>query len=108
MKMEFIFDKDKLEKEGYKEESCLNVIRKYFKKYDTDNSIIETHPGFFEGTDEQDDFNAFGVMSSLPYTSWFLKVIKEWYLYADEGFGEEKEDCLKSYYRVEKRNAKKY
>lgn len=31
MKMEFIFDKDKLEKEGYKEESCLNVIRKYFK-----------------------------------------------------------------------------
>lgn len=78
--------------------------QKIFQKYDTDNSIIEKYTGFFEGSDEQDDFNAFGVMSSLPYTSWFLKVIKEWYLYADEGFGEEKEDCLKSHYRVEKRN----
>lgn len=104
MKMEFIFDKDKLIKEGYTEEQCLNVIRKHFKKYDTDNSITETHTGFFEGSDEQDDFNAFSTSARFPYTRWFLKVIKEWYLYVDEGFGEEKEDCLKSHYRVEKRN----
>lgn len=105
MRIEFIFDEDKLEKEGYTENQCLDVVRKLFKKYDKDNSIIETHPGFFEGSDEQDDFNAFGATSSLPYSSWFLKVIREWYLYTDEGFGEVKEDCLESYHKVEKRNA---
>ena len=28
MKMEFIFDKDKLKQAGYEEEQCLNAIRK--------------------------------------------------------------------------------
>ncbi len=103
-KMEFIFDEDKLKIEGYTETECLDVVRALFKKYDKDNSIIETHPGFFEGTDKQDDFNAFGASARLIDTSWFLKVIREWYWYSDEGQGEEKEDCLKSYYKVEKRN----
>lgn len=107
MKMEFIFNEEKLKENRYTEKQCLDVIRKYIKKYDIDNSIKETRKGFFEGSDEQDDFNAFGVMASLPYTSWFLKVIKEWYLYADEGFGEEKEDCLKSYHKIAKRNCRK-
>ena len=30
MKMEFIFDKEKLKKAGYQEEQCLNAIRKHF------------------------------------------------------------------------------
>ena len=33
MKMEFIFDKEKLKKAGYEEEQCLNAIRKHFNSY---------------------------------------------------------------------------
>lgn len=104
MKMEFIFDKDKLKKEGYDEEKCLNAIRKHFQGYNS-KTIKETKKGFFEGS--EDDWNAFGSTARLPYTSWFLKVIKEWYWYVDEGdgLGEQKEDCLQSYYEVKAVNA---
>lgn len=104
MKMEFIFDKDKLKKEGYTEEQCLNAIRKHFNSYKSE-TVKETKPGFFDGTDE--DWDAFASASRFPYTSWFLKVIKEWYWYIDEedGLGEQKEDCLESYYRINAVNA---
>lgn len=106
MKMEFIFDKEKLKKAGYTEKQCLNAIRKHFNSYKS-KTIKETKKGFFEGTD--DDWNAFVSATGFPYTKWFLKVIKEWYLYIDEedGLGEQKEDCLKSYYEVMNRNKKK-
>lgn len=104
MKMEFVFDMQKLKENGYTEKQCLDVIRRHFKKYDTDNSIKEVHTGFFVGSDEQDDFDAFSTTVSLPESNWFLKVISEWYWYIDEGFGEEKDDCLKTYYEVAKRN----
>jgi hypothetical protein len=99
MKMEFIFDKEKLIENGYKEEQCLNIIRKHFNSYKS-NTIKEVKKGFFEGEDK--DWNAFASASRFPYTSWFLKVIKEWYWYIDEedGLGEQKEDCLKSYYKI--------
>lgn len=104
MKMEFIFDNNKLQKEGYDEEKCLDAIRKHFKGYNS-KTIKETKKGFFEGT--KDDWNAFGSTARLPYTSWFLKVIKEWYWYVDEGDGQglQKEDCLQSYYEVKEINA---
>ena len=49
-----------------------------------------------------DDWNAFASAVILPHTKWFLKVIKEWYWYVDEedGNGEQKEDCLESYYKM--------
>ncbi len=99
MKMEFIFDKDKLKKSGYEEEQCLNAIRKHFKEYNS-KTIKEIEKGIFEGAD--DDWEAFASASRLPYTKWFLSVIKEWYWYVDEGdgLGEQKEDCLESYYEV--------
>ena len=99
MKMVFIFDKERLESSGYKEEQCLNAIRKHFDSYNS-NTIKEIEKGVFEGS--EDDWNAFGATARFPYTSWFLKVIKEWYWYVDEGdgLGERKEDFLKSYYEV--------
>ena len=104
MKLEFIFDENKLKKSGYTEEQCLNVIRKHFNSYKS-NTIVETEKGVFEGQEE--DWNAFGETAKFPYTSWFLKVIKEWYWYVDEGdgLGLQKEDCLQSYYEVKAVNA---
>jgi len=99
MKMEFIFDRNKLEQEGYEEEQCLNAIRKHFEGYKS-KTIKETQKGVFEGI--EDDWDAFASASRFPYTSWFLKVIKEWYWYVDEGDGqgEQKGDCLETYYEV--------
>lgn len=104
MKMEFIFDKNKLEKAGYKEEQCLNAIRKHFEEWDS-KTIKETQQGVFEGTD--DDWEAFASATVFPYTKWFLNVIKEWYWYVDEGdgLGEQKEDCLESYYKIQAVNS---
>ena len=42
MKMEFIFDKQKLKKEGYKEEQCLEAIRRHFQEYNS-KTINYTH-----------------------------------------------------------------
>jgi len=104
MKMEFIFDKNKLNKEGYKEEQCLNAIRKHFSQYNS-TTIKEIKKGVFEG--EEEDWNAFASTSRFPYTKWFLKVIKEWYWYIDEGdgIGEKKGDCLKTFYEVQSVNS---
>ena len=33
MKMEFIFEKNKLKENGYNEEQCFNAIRKHFNSY---------------------------------------------------------------------------
>lgn len=101
MKMEFVFDKDKLLKYNYTEKRCLDVIRKHFKSFNS-KTIKEIENGIFEGSEE--DWNAFSSTARLPYTSWFLNVIKEWYWYVDEGdgVGIRKEDCLEAYYDVVK------
>lgn len=97
MKMIFVFDKNKLKKERYTENQCLDVIRKYFNKYNSP-TIKEIKKGVFIGS--EDDWSAFGCTAKFPYTNWFLKVIKEWYWFVDEGDGqgEQKEDFLKAYY----------
>ena len=104
MKMEFIFDNKKLKEQSLTEEICLNRIREYFKSHDTDNSIVETHKGFFEGNDDQDDWNAFSYAATFSFSEWFRNTIKEHYWYVDEedGNGEQKEDCIESYNRIMK------
>lgn len=104
MKMEFVFDKNKLLKHNYTEERCLDVIRKYFKSFNS-KTIKEVEKGVFEGAEK--NWSAFGSTAKLPYTSWFLNVIKEWYWYVDEGdeLGIRKEDCLEAYYNVAKVNS---
>ena len=94
MKMEFIMDDEKCKKEGFEKGDCYAVIRKHFDKWNKNGTIKEIQEGVFVG--EEDDINAFGSTFSLTDTNWFLKVIKEWYWYNED----EKEDCLKSYYRT--------
>lgn len=38
---------------------------------------------------------------NLPYTKWFMKVIKEWTWYIEN----DEEDCIKSFQNVVKRNS---
>ena len=104
MKMIFKFDKDKLKKEGYNEEKCFAAIRRHFNSFKS-STIKEVKNGVFEGS--EDDWNAFGTTARFPYTTWFLKVIKEWYWFVDEGdgLGEQKEDCLEAYYKIKAVNA---
>lgn len=104
MKMEFIFNKDKIEKSSYTEDDFLNFIRAHFNKYNSKKTIREIEKGFFIGSD--DDWTAFATTSKFPYYKDFLEVIQEWYWYIDEGdgLGEQKEDCLKSYYEVQEAN----
>lgn len=99
MKIEFIFDKEKLKKENLTEEECLSRVRKYFNDNKSD-TIKEIKPGFFIG--EEKDWSIFGWSVEFFATDWFLKVIKEWYLYVDEGdgLGEQKEDFLEAYYSI--------
>lgn len=98
MKMEFIFDDDKLKQNGYTKDQCLNVIRKMYRH--KSKTIKEIQEGVFEGYTDAD----WGILLSaihLTDTSWFLKVIKEWYFYVNEydGKGIQKEDCLAAYYK---------
>lgn len=98
MKMEFIFDEEKLKQEGYTVDACLNVIRKHFAKFNSP-TIRETRQGVFEGVDN--DWEIFSSTVCLTDSLWFLKVIKEWYWYVDEldGKGIQKENMLSAYYK---------
>lgn len=98
MKMEFIIDDEKCKKEGFKKEDCFNAIRKFFARYNRNGTIEEIQEGIFIG--EEKDRVAFGTTACLTNTNWFLKVIKEWNWYVDGG----KIDCIKTHYRVARRN----
>lgn len=97
--MEFIMDEEKCKKEGFDKADCFAVIRKHFNKWNRRGTIKEIDDGVFIG--DEKDINAFGSAFSLTDTNWFLKVIKAWYWYIDG----DKEDCLKSYYRMVTKNA---
>ena len=62
-------------------------------------TIKEIQEGVFIGNDT--DWETFSTSICLTDSSWFLKVIKEWYWYVDEhdGNGIQKEDMLSAYYK---------
>ena len=97
LRMEFIFDSEKLKENKMTEEQCLNIIRKYVSKY----KITEISKGVFDSKDIENTDSFVHMVMNLPYTDWFLKVIKEWNWYIDG----DKEDCLNAYYRTVVKNA---
>ncbi len=97
LRMKFVFDEEKLKANGVEKEDCLNIIRKFFSQH----NINEISEGVFDSPD-LDNINPFLNMGmNLPYTNWFLKVIKEWYFYIENDV----EDALKTYYDVAARNS---
>ncbi len=97
LRMKFVFDEEKLKANGTNEEQCLDIIRRYTQKH----GLTEIEKGVFDSVDLDNTDPFFYLGMNLPYTSWFMKVIKEWYWYVDNDV----EDCIKAYYDVVKRNS---
>ncbi len=97
LRMKFVFDENKLKANGMTEEDCLNIIRKYAFKH----NLTEIEKGVFDSSDLDNTEPFFYLGMNLPYTKWFMKVIKEWTWYVEN----DEEDCIAAYYDVVKHNA---
>lgn len=97
MMMEFVFSEEKAKENKYDVNKCYEIVDKYFKKYGI-NKIAE---GVYKATDSQNAFNAFSnAVCVFPDTSWFLKVIDDWYWRAEGDDIDDREDCLEAHYKV--------
>lgn len=98
--MEVYLSKEKAAQFNYNIEKCYKVIDDYFEK----RNVKKISQGVYVGTEENDWSTFMIAAANLPDTTWFLNIVNEWYL-RQEGLGEsDREDCLKTYYRVERRN----
>lgn len=103
MMMEFIFSEQKAIENNYDINKCYEIVDKFFAKY----GIQPIAEGVYKAPDSQNTFNAFGgAVGKFPKTTWFLKVIDEWYWREEGDEIEDREDCLQSYYEVEAINRK--
>lgn len=95
MIMEFYLNKKKAEALGYTVEACYEVIDRIFAEY----GIKPEGQGFYN-LDTQAMFDACAAaLIRLPKSSWFLKVVDEWYWRVESDDISEREDCLAGYYR---------
>lgn len=97
LRMKFVFDENKLKANGISKDECLNIIREFFSKH----NIKEIAEGVFDSPDLSNIKPFLNMGMNLPYTNWFMKVIKEWYFYIENDV----EDVLKTYYDVVIKNA---
>lgn len=97
LRMKFVFDENKLKANEMTEEECLNIIRKYAFRH----NLTEIEKGVFDSYDLNNTDPFFYLGMNLPYTKWFMKVIKEWTWYIEN----DEEDCIKSFQNVVKRNS---
>lgn len=99
MIMEFVLNNKKAEALGYTVEACYAVIDRIFAEY----GVKPEHQGFYKGLNKQHMYDACTVVSNrLLASSWFLKVVEEWYWRVKSDDITSREDCLASYYRVKK------
>ena len=102
MLMEIYLSEEKAKQHHIDLESCYQKIDKYF----TDRGVKVKSPGVYQGVKK--DFGTFVIAQwQLPDTNWFLKIVDEWYIsfFGDTPDSPEyREDALKIYYKVEKRN----
>lgn len=97
LRMKFVFDENKLKTNGMTEDECLDIIRKYAFRH----NLTEIEKGVFDSSDLDNTVPFFYLGMNLPYTKWFMKVIKEWTWYIEN----DEEDCIKSFQNVVKRNS---
>lgn len=100
--MEIYLSEEKAKKNNIDLNECYQKIDKYFKSW----GVEIVSKGIYKGV--RKDFDTFAIaQGSLPDTKWFLKVVDQWYIsYFGDGpeSPEYREDALRCYYEVEKRN----
>ena len=94
------FDDKKARDLGYTAEACYDAIDRLLARY----GIQPTSQGVYEAPDNQNTFNAFGAITWLTRSDWFLKVVHLWVEYGDY---EMPIDCLAIHYKYEAINAPK-
>lgn len=104
MLMEIYLSEEKAKKNNIDLNECYQKIDNYFKS----RGVEIVSKGIYRGV--RKDFDTFAIaQGALPETKWFLKVVDQWYIsYFGDGpeSPEYREDALKIYYDVEKRNNK--
>ena len=102
MLMEIYLSEEKAKKNNIDLDECYQKINRFF----LDRGVNIKEPGVYQGVKE--DFDTFVIaQEQLPQTKWFLKVVDQWYIsYFGDGpeSPEYREDALRCYYEVEKRN----
>ena len=102
MLMEIYLSEEKAKKNNIDLNECYQKIDKYFKS----RGVEIVSRGIYKGVKK--DFDTFVIaQGQLPQTKWFLKVVDQWYIsYFDDTpeSPEYREDALRCYYEVEKRN----
>ena len=102
MLMEIYLSEEKAKNNIIDLNECYQKIDKYFKS----RGVEIVSKGIYKGVKE--DFDTFVIaQEQLPQTKWFLKVVDQWYIsYFDDtpDSPEYREDALRCYYEVEKRN----
>ena len=101
---------------------AVSLIRRLFKDYNIEysdikllidrvgnNPLIITNEinkiKIYKGNDKDFD-TIMGAQWNLPKTSWFLKIIDQWYCRYEGDTIEYREDALESYYKIKVRNEK--
>ena len=99
MKMEIVLSKLKAETLGYTVETCYEVVDRIFAKY----GIAPESQGVYRGPNVQNTYNACAAaLIRLPKSSWFLKLVEEWYWYVGSDDVSDREDCLADYYAFQR------
>ena len=102
MLMEIYLSEEKAKRNNIDINSCYKKINHFF----ITRGVKIKAPGVYQGTKE--DFTTFVIaQGQLPQTNWFLKIVDQWYIsYFGDGpeSPEYREDALRCYYEVEKRN----
>ncbi|NBK96761.1 MAG: hypothetical protein EOM50_01850 [Erysipelotrichia bacterium] len=104
MMMEVFLSEEKAIANNYDINQCHEVIDNFFAK----RGIKKVAEGVYSAPDSQNAFTAFGVATGkFPRSSWFLKIVDEWYLRFESDAIEDREDCIEVYYKVKSRNERK-
>ena len=97
--MEFVLNEEKAAELGFTVEVCYDIIDRLFAEY----GVFPESQGFYRGPDDQNTYDACSAaLHRLPASSWFLKVVEEWYWRVTSEDISDREDCLKSYYESNK------
>ena len=95
MMMEMFLNEQKAKDNHIDIEECYLQVDRFFEKH----GVTKLEKGVYKG--DHDALQAMVKMQwNLPQTSWFLKIVDQWYFRYVGDTIECREDALESYYRI--------